>query len=100
MVPTTDEDIVIVSRHQGIELHGTLNVPRGARGLVVFAHGSGSSRNSPRNRQVAATLNRAGEGYARRCTKHIHLYRPDVIIFYRLLQMNTCLHEALTLALH
>jgi putative phosphoribosyl transferase len=35
-------------------------VPSGARGLVLFAHGSGSSRLSPRNRAVAETLNDAG----------------------------------------
>src|SRR5215204_1909607 len=37
-------------------LHGTLTVPPGAVGVVLFAHGSGSSRLSPRNRQVAADL--------------------------------------------
>ena len=41
-------------------LEGTLAVPRGARGLVVFAHGSGSSRLSPRNRFVAERLQDAG----------------------------------------
>lgn len=41
-------------------LEGHLEVPFGARGLVVFSHGSGSSRLSPRNRQVAARLNSAG----------------------------------------
>src|SRR5207244_4642208 len=41
-------------------LDGTLAVPRGARGLVVFAHGSGSSRLSPRNRFVAERLQNAG----------------------------------------
>ena len=35
-------------------------MPAGARGLVVFAHGSGSSRHSPRNRYVAGVLQRAG----------------------------------------
>lgn len=35
-------------------------VPQAARGIVVFAHGSGSSRLSPRNRHVAAELNAAG----------------------------------------
>ena len=35
---------------------GDLTVPPGARGLVIFAHGSGSGRLSPRNRAVAATL--------------------------------------------
>lgn len=38
------------------ELVGDLTLPRAASGLVVFAHGSGSSRHSPRNRQVAAAL--------------------------------------------
>ncbi|MFD5466769.1 phosphoribosyltransferase family protein [Kitasatospora sp. NPDC127059] len=41
-------------------LGGQLTVPDGATGIVVFAHGSGSSRHSPRNRFVAAELNRAG----------------------------------------
>ena len=41
-------------------LAGDLVEPASARGLVVFAHGSGSSRHSPRNRHVAATLNRRG----------------------------------------
>ncbi len=42
------------------ELEGDLTVPDGALGIVIFAHGSGSSRHSPRNRQVAAALRRAG----------------------------------------
>lgn len=42
------------------ELDGDLDVPDGASGVVVFAHGSGSSRHSPRNRQVAAALQEAG----------------------------------------
>lgn len=41
-------------------LHGDLTVPRGAAGLVIFAHGSGSSRHSPRNRLVAARINASG----------------------------------------
>jgi len=41
-------------------LVGTLTLPERARGVVAFAHGSGSSRFSPRNRAVAAVLNRAG----------------------------------------
>jgi putative phosphoribosyl transferase len=41
---------------------GDLAVPDGAEGLVLFAHGSGSSRHSPRNRAVADGLNRAGFG--------------------------------------
>ncbi len=39
---------------------GDLVIPEAARGIVVFAHGSGSSRLSPRNRYVADTLHRAG----------------------------------------
>jgi putative phosphoribosyl transferase len=42
------------------ELPGRLAVPEGAGGLVVFAHGSGSSRHSPRNRFVAEVLEDAG----------------------------------------
>jgi putative phosphoribosyl transferase len=45
-----------------VSLGGTLTLPEGARGLVVFAHGSGSSRFSPRNRQVADVLHAAGVG--------------------------------------
>jgi putative phosphoribosyl transferase len=41
-------------------LAGILGVPRGASGLVIFAHGSGSGRHSPRNNQVAAGLREAG----------------------------------------
>ncbi|MFI9235186.1 phosphoribosyltransferase family protein [Streptomyces cinnamoneus] len=43
-------------------LAGDLAVPAGSPGLVVFAHGSGSSRLSPRNRAVARALNEAGLG--------------------------------------
>jgi pimeloyl-ACP methyl ester carboxylesterase len=43
-------------------LDGDLALPPAARGLVVFAHGSGSSRHSPRNRQVAQALQQAGLG--------------------------------------
>ncbi len=41
-----------------VRLEGELDVPEGARGLVLFAHGSGSSRLSPRNRRVADALGR------------------------------------------
>ncbi|HEX5719708.1 MAG TPA: dienelactone hydrolase family protein [Thermoanaerobaculia bacterium] len=41
-------------------LHGFLTVPPGAAGIVLFAHGSGSSRFSPRNQQVAEDLQKAG----------------------------------------
>jgi len=45
-----------------VRLAGHLTLPERRRGLVVFAHGSGSSRHSPRNRFVAAILNAAGQG--------------------------------------
>lgn len=41
-------------------LTGDLTVPAGAKGIVLFAHGSGSSRQSPRNVWVATRLHRAG----------------------------------------
>ncbi len=49
-------------RTGGVELDGILATPRGSRGVVIFAHGSGSSRHSPRNRFVAEALQRAGVG--------------------------------------
>jgi predicted phosphoribosyltransferase/predicted alpha/beta-hydrolase family hydrolase len=45
-----------------VHLGARLVVPDGARVVVAFAHGSGSSRHSPRNRYVASVLNRAGLG--------------------------------------
>ncbi|HEY7358698.1 MAG TPA: hypothetical protein VH590_19585, partial [Ktedonobacterales bacterium] len=45
-----------------VRLEGTLHLPEGAPGVVVFAHGSGSSRHSPRNRLVARALQAGGLG--------------------------------------
>src|SRR6266545_2167824 len=45
-----------------IRLEGELSVPVGATGIVLFAHGSGSSRHSPRNQFVARTIREAGVG--------------------------------------
>ena len=45
-----------------VVLAGNLDVPAGARGIVLFAHGSGSSRHSPRNRFVAHAIREAGMG--------------------------------------
>jgi len=45
---------------ESLSLRGDLVVPDGATGLVLFAHGSGSNRRSPRNRHVATILNDAG----------------------------------------
>src|SRR5215208_3753990 len=43
-----------------VELEGILDIPEGAQGIVLFAHGSGSGRHSPRNRYVAGALREAG----------------------------------------
>jgi dienelactone hydrolase len=47
---------------EGAELEATLAVPEGANGVIVFAHGSGSGRHSPRNRYVADQLVKASFG--------------------------------------
>lgn len=59
--PARDDEVTV---HAGaVRLGGHLTVPDGAAsGVVVFAHGSGSSRHSPRNRDVASVLHRAGLG--------------------------------------
>lgn len=56
---TGDEQAVMVEAGEAT-LEGNLVVPHGASGLVLFAHGSGSSRFSPRNRFVASVLQSAG----------------------------------------
>lgn len=50
---------VFIAWHS-LRLPATLTLPENPRGLVLFAHGSGSSRMSPRNRRVAAALAQAG----------------------------------------
>ncbi|NOK18605.1 dienelactone hydrolase family protein [Corallococcus carmarthensis] len=54
------EHAVRVEAVPGVWLEGTLSVPEAVSGVVLFAHGSGSSRFSPRNRYVAGVLQRAG----------------------------------------
>ncbi len=61
MMPLTRADEILVPTEAG-DLPGFLDLPTGARGLVLFAHGSGSSRFSRRNRAVAHTLNGGGIG--------------------------------------
>jgi putative phosphoribosyl transferase len=56
------EDREVEVQAGAMVLRGQLTVPEGAAGVVLFAHGSGSSRHSPRNRFVALGLNRAGLG--------------------------------------
>ena len=55
-------DLPVEIDHDSVVLHGDLTLPRAAKGLIIFAHGSGSSRKSPRNRQVARILNDEGFG--------------------------------------
>ncbi|MFL5802361.1 MAG: dienelactone hydrolase family protein [Roseiflexaceae bacterium] len=55
-----------------VTLEGNLHLPANARGLVLFAHGSGSSRHSPRNRFVAGVLQAGGLA-----TLLIDLLTPD-----------------------
>lgn len=57
-----DCDLEVEIPAGGITLHGHLHLPDRPRGVVVFAHGSGSSRHSPRNRFVASTLYQGGLG--------------------------------------
>jgi putative phosphoribosyl transferase len=59
MTPHTSE---LHLQIDGVVLDGLLEMPAGGSGIVVFAHGSGSSRFSPRNRLVARALNKRGMG--------------------------------------
>lgn len=56
----------------GQSLEGSLNIPSGATGIVLFAHGSGSRRHSPRNQAVARHLQRDGLA-----TLSLDLLTPD-----------------------
>jgi putative phosphoribosyl transferase len=58
--PARDDEVVV---HAGtVRLVGHLRVPEVISGLVIFAHGSGSDRHSPRNQSVATALDHAGLG--------------------------------------
>ncbi|HEV3134676.1 MAG TPA: alpha/beta family hydrolase [Acidimicrobiia bacterium] len=59
-VDGADKEVVIPA--EGRQLAGHVTIPSDARGLVLFAHGSGSGRHSPRNQAVARALNDAGLG--------------------------------------
>ena len=60
--PELDEDVSLEVADGTVTLEGHLTVPANATGIVIFVHGSGSSRHSPRNRYVASQLNEAGLG--------------------------------------
>src|SRR3982751_3468434 len=53
-------EIRIPSDSDSLLLDADLNKPEAAKGIILFAHGSGSSRHSPRNKYVAETLQRDG----------------------------------------
>jgi putative phosphoribosyl transferase len=57
---TVSDDVVVDAG--GLSLPGSVEMPDGATGVVIFVHGSGSSRHSPRNRYVASVLTDAGVG--------------------------------------
>ncbi len=59
-VPVVDVPDNVEIDFGGVRLQALLGVPADAEGLVIFAHGSGSSRSSPRNNRVAAALRDAG----------------------------------------
>jgi putative phosphoribosyl transferase len=59
MMPAGTDRLVHVTAGR-VTLEGNLCIPEGSRGVVLFAHGSGSSRRSPRNRHVAIILRDAG----------------------------------------
>ena len=59
-IPISEHSIDVTVQAGETLLNGDLSVPDDARGLVVFAHGSGSSRFSTRNRYVANLMNEAG----------------------------------------
>ncbi|MBH8565975.1 dienelactone hydrolase family protein [Nostoc sp. CENA67] len=54
------QEYLVSVRAGEVKLEGNLVIPEGATGVVLFAHGSGSSRHSPRNRYVAQVLQQAG----------------------------------------
>jgi putative phosphoribosyl transferase len=59
-LPGRDDNVQVEAG--SVRLPGHLAVPSGATAIVIFVHGSGSSRHSPRNRYVARMLNEAGLG--------------------------------------
>ena len=76
VTPATDEPVQIAVSSGMLE--GFLVIPKGARGIVIFAHGSGSSRKSVRNNFVAGVLRQAGLG-----TLLFDLLTPDEDRFYQ-----------------
>jgi pimeloyl-ACP methyl ester carboxylesterase len=60
MNKTNTENRYVQILSTGVRLEGIVSIPENARGFVVFVHGSGSSRHSPRNQYVAQTMQEGG----------------------------------------
>ena len=60
MNKTNTENRYVQILSTGVRLEGIVSIPQDARGFVIFVHGSGSSRHSPRNQYVAQTLQEGG----------------------------------------
>jgi dienelactone hydrolase len=60
MNKTTTENRYVQILSTGVRLEGMVSIPEEAKGMVLFVHGSGSSRHSPRNQYVAQTLQEGG----------------------------------------
>src|SRR5512142_3157339 len=60
MTQTNTENRYVQILSTGVRLEGIVSVPQNPQGFVVFVHGSGSSRNSPRNQFVAEVLQEGG----------------------------------------
>src|SRR5213083_2219907 len=58
----TENNSVQVPLANNMLLEGNLSLPENATGVVLFAHGSGSSRHSPRNQFVARVIRESGNG--------------------------------------
>ena len=58
-IPIDEQKQGVIPPSPNAILEGNLVIPKWSEGIVVFAHGSGSSRNSPRNQYVAEVLNNA-----------------------------------------
>jgi putative phosphoribosyl transferase len=71
-MPWTEYERTVRVPAGAVTLEGDLTIPEGAQGVVLFAHGSGSSRHSPRNRRVAGLLNEA-----KLATLLVDLLTPD-----------------------
>jgi putative phosphoribosyl transferase len=72
MTKTGTQESVVKIESDGAFVEGNLSMPSDSNALVIFAHGSGSSRFSPRNKQVARRINAAGMA-----TLLIDLLTPD-----------------------